>query len=58
MWVLGIIWCQPAVGPDQGTYRYAAVIVLRQHQTAVSEPSHIIDCESGDLDPKKIGLLA
>jgi hypothetical protein len=45
MWVLGIIWCQPAVGPDQGTYRYAAVIVLRQHQTTISKPSHIIACE-------------
>ena len=45
MWVLGIIWCQPAVGPDQGTYRYAAVIVLRQHQTTISKPSHIIVCE-------------
>src|SRR6478736_7391691 len=45
MWVLGIIWCQPAVGPDQGTYRYAAVIVLRQHQTTISKPSRIIVCE-------------
>src|SRR6476620_4605674 len=45
MWVLGIIWCQPAVRRDQGTYRYAAVIVLRQHQPTISKPSHIIVCE-------------
>lgn len=29
---LSITLCQPAVGPDHGTYRYAAVIALRQHR--------------------------